>query len=773
MNVSQSLIGSSGFGLVKPNLDVSKVMNIKVPKVAPAGLSPALSEGLGMGVNLLGGIAGRAIAGGLSSGAGDAISSLSSLTSLVPGPLGTALGGGVQLVGGLVNRVFGSKMNQANINQVENNINSLNNFTTNATDFDTLGNTMLSAPTSMTFDNSFIGKDGLLSKKVKRKANALREQQSLASAFVDNSLNNNMQNIQEYNIGNDLATYAALGGPLEFANGANWNTDIVSINNGGTHEQNPYQGVPIGVDEQGRPNLVEEGEVLWNDYVFSNRIPVPEDISKKLKMRGDKLTFASAANKIKREASERPNDPITKRGVKDSLTKLQSFQESIRAKQMAGLEGVNNRFSKGGTVSKKKGTINPYAFSANWDGFEYRKGDTYDKGYLDFANNISQDWVNRIMSGQYGSMDRYLAMNKGTMPTTQQVTALATDGKYSDMHKAMAAAYKEKLAGIDPKTGKVADKATTDNPLQIYTTFGRPGGDISIAPWAVSEYGYTLPNNVIATTKDKQGNTINFLSKPNTVLNQTDVSTKKSNVREREVEKPYNSPLQALRYIPALGAGIGVFSDLMGWSNTPDYSNANAVLEASKGIREINPTHIGDYMSYNPLDREFYINQLNATSSANRRGVVNTSGGNRGQAMAGILASDYGAQNQLGLLAKQAEEYNLGQRAKVAEFNRGTNMYNSDNDFKAQLYSNQNAQLRMNSVAQAASLRDAIDARIGASKSANLTNLFQSLGDIGWEAVNRDMVNNNRAFYYKTNSEYKGNSRANGGYLTIKKKKKK
>lgn len=770
MNVSQSLIGSSGFGLVKPNLDVSKVMNIKVPKVAPAGLSPALSEGLGMGANLLGGIAGKAIAGGLSSGVEDTISGLSSFTSLVPGPLGTALGGGVQLVGGLVNRVFGSKLNQANINQVENNINSLNNFTTNATDFDTLGNTMLSAPTSMAFDNSFIGKDGLLSKKVKRKANALRDQQSQASAFVDNSLANNMYNIQESNVGNDLATYAALGGPLEFANGANWNTDIVSINNGGTHEQNPYQGVPIGVDEQGRPNLVEEGEVLWNDYVFSNRIPVPDDVSKKLKMRGDKLTFASAANKIKREASERPNDPITKRGVKDSLTKLQSFQESIRAKQMAGLEGVNNRFAKGGTVSKKKGAINPYAFSANWDGFDYRKGDKYDEGYLNFANNISQDWVNRIMSGQYGSMDRYLAMNKGTMPTTQQVTALATDGKYSDMHKAMAAAYKESLAGIDPKTGKVAES----KPLQIYTTFGRPGGDISIMPGAEGLYGYSLPNHIVATTKDKYGNTINYLSKPNTVLNQQKIMTKNSNsnIREREVEKPYNSPLQALRYIPAVGAGIGVFSDLMGWANTPDYSNANAVLEASKGIGEINPTPIGDYMSYNPLDREFYINQLNATSSANRRGIVNTSGGNRGQAMAGILASDYGAQNQLGMLARQAEEYNLGQRAKVAEFNRGTNMYNSDNDFKAQLYSNQNAQLRMNSAAQAASLRDAIDARIGASKSANLTNLFQSLGDIGWEAVNRDMVNNNRAFYYNTKSEYKGNSRANGGYLTIKKKKK-
>ena len=36
----------------------------------------------------------------------------------------------------------------------------------------------------------------------------------------------------------------------------------------------------MGVDEQGIPNLVEEGEVIFNDYVFSNRIEAPK-ISKK------------------------------------------------------------------------------------------------------------------------------------------------------------------------------------------------------------------------------------------------------------------------------------------------------------------------------------------------------------------------------------------------------------------------------------------------------------------------------------------------------------
>lgn len=729
MDISQSLIGSSGFGLVKPNLDVSKVMNIKVPKVAPTGLSPALSAGLGMGANLLGGIAGKAIAGGLSSGVGDAISGLSGLTSLVPGPLGTALGGGVQLVGGLVNRVFGSKLNQANINQVENNINSLNNFTTNATDFDTLGNTMLSAPTSMAFDNSFIGKDGLLSKKVKRKANALRNQQSLASAFVDNSLTNNMYNIQESDIGNDLANYAALGGQLEFSNGSDWNTGITLINNGGTHEQNPYKGVPIGVDEQGNPNLVEEGEVVWKDYVFSNRIPVSEELAKQFKVKGNHLTFADIAKKIQKNMAERPNDPITKRGVEHSLQQLQALQETYKQAQAQGQEGSNNMFSDGGT-------INPYKFSTSWKGFDYRNGDKYDEGYLNFANNINQDWVNRIMKGTYGSMDRYLATNKDTMPTPIQVSKLATDNKYSDMHKAVGAAYKDSLRGIDPVTGLVPTNNSTNNaatpskPMTIYTTFGRPGGDISIAPWAISKYGYSLPDDNTWTTKDEQGNTVKFLSKNPNKPNQNKVTP------ERDVPN-YDNWAANLRYAPVLGAGIGVLGDLLGKNSTPDYSNANALLEASKSVKDINPYYIGDYMSYNPLDREFYINQLNATSSANRRGIVNNSGGNRGQAMAGLLASDYGAQNQLGQLARQAEEYNLGQRAKVTEFNRGTNMFNAEQDYKAQSFNNQNSNLRYNAAAQAAQLRDNILARAAASRSANLTNLFDNLGNIGIDTINR------------------------------------
>ena len=37
----------------------------------------------------------------------------------------------------------------------------------------------------------------------------------------------------------------------------------------------------MGVDEQGIPNLVEEGEVIFNDYVFSNRMKAPKNLKKR------------------------------------------------------------------------------------------------------------------------------------------------------------------------------------------------------------------------------------------------------------------------------------------------------------------------------------------------------------------------------------------------------------------------------------------------------------------------------------------------------------
>ena len=90
----------------------------------------------------------------------------------------------------------------------------------------------------------------------------------------------------------------AFGGNL-LTNGAVWDNGVTIIGNGGTHEENPMEGVPMGVDGQGIPNLVEEGEVIFNDYVFSDRMNVPNSMRSSLGLsKGKNLTFAKAAKKF-------------------------------------------------------------------------------------------------------------------------------------------------------------------------------------------------------------------------------------------------------------------------------------------------------------------------------------------------------------------------------------------------------------------------------------------------------------------------------------------
>ena len=127
----------------------------------------------------------------------------------------------------------------------------------------------------------------------------------------------------------------------------------------------------------------------------------------------------------------------------------------------------------------------------------------------------------------------------------------------------------------------------------------------------------------------------------------------------------------------------------------PDYTNANLVGSVADNLSTIDYNPIGSYLTYRPLDRDYYTNKLNAQAEATRRAIVDQSGGNRATATAGILAADYNAQNRLGDLARQAEEYNMAQRERVEAFNRGTNQFNSELAMRAAMANQQNNELRL------------------------------------------------------------------------------
>lgn len=213
--------------------------------------------------------------------------------------------------------------------------------------------------------------------------------------------------------------------------GGDFSNGVTFINNGGTHEQNPFEGVPMGVAPDGQPNLVEEGEVLYNDYVFSNRLhPTDKELKESnLPKKYKGHTFALIAEDMSKESAERPNDPISKRGLEASLGKLASLQEEQRMKK--GKTGTQQMMAFGGR--KFAGTKNTYSRYAPAVGSAigavqsvFQKPDyTNSDLILDAVNNLSKNKVSPILLSDYLSykpIDRnyYLNQLKGQAGATRR-----------------------------------------------------------------------------------------------------------------------------------------------------------------------------------------------------------------------------------------------------------------------------------------------------------------------------------------------------------------
>lgn len=223
----------------------------------------------------------------------------------------------------------------------------------------------------------------------------------------------------------------AEGGLLNSTHGGDFSNGVIFINNGGTHEQNPFEGVPMGVAPDGQPNLVEEGEVLYNDYVFSNRLhPTDKELKESnlpKKYRGH--TFALIAEDMSKESVERPNDPISKRGLEASLGKLASLQEEQRMKK--GKIGTQQMMACGGRkFAGTKNTFSRYApiFGSAIGAVQnvFQKPDyTNSDLILDAVNNLSRNKVSPELLGEYlnySPIDRnyYLNQLKGQSGATRR-----------------------------------------------------------------------------------------------------------------------------------------------------------------------------------------------------------------------------------------------------------------------------------------------------------------------------------------------------------------
>lgn len=233
-----------------------------------------------------------------------------------------------------------------------------------------------------------------------------------------------------------------------------------------------------------------------------------------------------------------------------------------------------------------------------------------------------------------------------------------------------------------------------------------------------------------------------------------------------------------MRYAPIAGSAISAIWDM---AQKPDYSVAEAAERIASNTPRARFNPIGNYLTYRPVDRNFYLNQVRNQALSTDRGILNASGANQGAATAGLLASQYNTQGAIGNSLMQQELANRQNEQQVAQFNRGTDQYNSQGLFNESVY-NQRAGMQSGHYAlTAAQLRQAERQRRNAAISADLTNLFQGVGDLGWENFNANMVNLNKMLPYLIDmnpisggaTRYKGQSGAkkHGGMLTKKKSK--
>lgn len=729
-------------------------------KFMGSGVGGALGK-LGVSGSGLGGIANAAAStvsglinpSGNSTGVGNALQGIGSIASNIPG-IGGVIGAGVNLVGGLVNAAFGSNLNEEFIAQTEDKTKQQAGYTSSAKDNASLLSDWASYTDMAHVKKSQVGSDGWFSNKAKNKTKSLNKAIDEANLRAWHSLSNTASNVDTNNDFLAMANFSAYGGPIfstgaigydlasrdlnnkqmkalgdmrltslpnsfnampdvstintfskgggihikkknrgkftdycggkvtseciqrglhssnpttrkraNFARnarkwhsfggwlnsqGGDFTNGVTFIDNGGSHETNPFEGVQMGIDPQGVPNLVEEGEVIFNDYVFSDRMKLPKKLKEKYSIKGE--TFADAAKELSKESEERPNDPISQRGLEAFMSALAESQEEVRIKNE---DRRMNRYAKGGKLGKRY------------------EGDGPDDNYMDFgtlASPISYEQLERMMD---------LGIDGSAIPLTG--------------------------------TSEEIDDAITR---------------------AAAEKG--------ATTGDK-------------------------------------SNLSYLRFAPALMSGISAFTDLF---SKPDYSAADRIASIDIQPALVSADPIGQYLSYRPLDRMFYINQLNKNTAAGRRAIQNTSGGNRAAALAGILAADYNYGENLGQLARQAEEYNQAQRERVAGFNRQTDMFNSQQSMQAQSVNAQSrndaTKMRLAQAEEVAKLRQAARNAYDARRSNNLNSFITNLGNIGWEDYQREWINSNPALYYNLSGigrvGYKGNGKKNGGKLKKKRR---
>ena len=566
-----------------------------------------------------------------------------------------------------------------------------------------------------------------------------------------------------------------LGGFL-FNHGAEWNNGVSTVDTGGSHESNPYGGIPMGIAPDNQPNLVEQGEVIYKDYVFSNRLAPTKDELKLVNLpeKYDDWSFARIAEDMNKESSERPNDSISKRGLEDSLGKLMMIQEKQRMEK--GKKGTQQMMAYGG--HKYYGLSDFPYYNPEYDTTLYFPG----------MGVLKEPSTRSVSPAVRGTSDKVVVDN-----TVTNSPGLNTYSNFEQLSE-NTPFYTPEYLGFWDYLSNNRDSAIGKSLLNDINAgkYGDIGGNT-----------FTI-DDILRLSRDYKKGPVHqaflkyasdYNNNPEVLginiedafIDPTTLEAEKKALQDALTYKSLNVPLMempvdeldsSLRYAPVVGSAIGYLQSAFA---DPDYEHANYLTREANRLEapQVRFRPLNRYLRYNPIDRNYLLNQLKSQAGATRR-MVRNAGTNPGTTMAGLLAADYNAQNAVGNNLIQMQQYNDALRQRVEDFNRGTDQYNSQgflqsDMFNAESKANRDA-LRLSYMDRAAQMREQSDAMLEAVRSNNFSNLMTQLGQIGRENQDVNILEKMKAsdLFGVLNDAMRGNLIGkNGGMLTKKNKRRK
>lgn len=549
--------------------------------------------------------------------------------------------------------------------------------------------------------------------------------------FYDTAQVNNQRNLRQ-----NMMNYFADGGNLEGLNG------IIKVDEGGTHSQNPYDGVTMGIAPDGIPNKVEEGEIVYKDYVYSNRLKPSKTLLKNsiLPEKYEGLTYAKIAEKIQKESEDRPNDNVSKRTLDEMMSRLMSAQEEQKAK----IE--ERRLAK---VIDEMPTEDKAALVASW------MQQNQPQYGIDNLGQMPQQSMQAVPQEALGVQEPNMDLSQPMYAHGGEIFIKPSKrGTFTAAAKKRGMEVQEfaskVLANKDNYSPAMVKKATFARNVSKWHALGGHlfalgGEEDPFDFWAMAQRDNEArrANAPLAETPTPREEAILAAGTPEgqqaayEYWKTTQDPELFRNATTPEVKSdtptiPISGWQTMLRYAPVVGAGIGA---LVAGLQPVDYTYPNELRGLASQFRPISAPHIGGYRRYNPYD----INLGDAENIALTAATLNA---NRGQNRAtqgalntAVINAAQRTTAQRNLAAQQVNEAN---RLTTDQYNLGIDQTNAN---LAQAYDQLNQQInnnRVNMLARAAQESD--NTRTAWSNMYNATheNFFNQLGNVGRDEWNRN-----------------------------------